>query len=155
MASIKGIIDRIRYSIYCMYVKSLSHEQQLKVAVEAYGVVNETYKNEVGENTGVCTVSFQCPYDGHVAYHCNRILKARKDDETDILTDYAIEKVGDGDWRLTVVVGTCNEDAHVAADAVAMTAILRIPTVVGDFNRSSKVVEAGHATANLAEISFC
>lgn len=155
MTSLKDILNRVRYSIYRRSIQHLPYREQLKVARETYDIVDEAYKGKVGDNIGVCTVDFQCPYEGHVAYHCNRALGARKNDASDILTDYVIEKTGDNDWRLTVVVATCESDSHVAADAVAMSSVLRIPTVLGDFNRSCKVATKASLGVGLTEISFC
>jgi hypothetical protein len=155
MAGFKDIINRVKYAIYRKGVEYLPYREQLKVASEAYDIVDASYKNKVGDNIALCSVNFQCPYEGHVAYHCDRILRARKADESDILVDYVIERNGDSDWVLTVAVNTSDANPHVAADAVAMATVLHIPTVLGSFSRFAETVPQAVPGMNLAEISFC
>lgn len=136
MSGIKNIIGKAKYAWMRKSLSSLPYGEQRAVALSVYEGIDETYRSMVGQNVGMCTVSFQCPYEGHVSYHCLRELSERKDDASDILVDYVLERTGDEDWVLTVVVATSDKEAHCAADAAAMKAVLSIPTVNGNFNRS-------------------
>lgn len=150
MKGIDTIINRARYAWLRHAVGRMAYDDQRKVALAAYKEIDGAYAGHVGEQNGVCTVNFQCPYDGHVSYHCLRVLKARKADAADVLSDYVMEKTGEDSWRLTVIVGTSDEDAARAADAVAMTTVLGIPTVAGDFVRSYALVPATVRNAQVA-----
>lgn len=155
MTMLTGLINKAKYSLLRASVKNMSYGDQRKIALATYETIDDAYKAQTGDNVGVCTVNFQCPYDGHVSYHCIQVLSGRKGDPSDILSDYALEKVGESDWRLTVVVATSDTNPHRAADAAAMSAVLRIPTVVGDFNRSYGMVPVMARSVKVAEITFC
>lgn len=155
MTRFKDFINMAKYAIYRKSIQRMPYRDQIKAASEMYDFIDEIYKNKTGDNVGVCTVSFQCPYEGHVSYHCNRILAVRKSDENDILSDYVIERQDEDSWRLTVIVATSDENPHIAADAVAMSAVLHIPTVLGEFNRSYRVAENFSCDIQKKEIVCC
>lgn len=155
MTRFQNLINTVKYALYRKHIEKLPYDEQLKVASEMYDFVNAIYLSKTGDNMGVCTVDFQCPYEGHVAYHCNRVLAARKSDENDILVDYIIEKQDGDNWRLTVIVSTSDENPHIAADAVAMSAVLRIPTVLGNFTRSCRVAENFSHNLTKTKVIFC
>lgn len=154
MTRFKNFVNAIRYAFYRKYIQAMPYSNQLEVAKHVYDIADECYKGKLGDKLGVCTVNFQCPYEGHVSYHCNSTLARRKGDEGDILSDYVIENLGKDNWRLTVVVSTSDDNAHLAADAVAMSAVLCIPTVLGDFNRSYSAVASSSAAAE-TKVAFC
>ena len=145
MGNFKNLLGNLRYRFTYRRVTSLPYDEQRKIGLKIYSDLYAGLAQSPGEATGGVTVLFQCDYDGHVAYHLENLLEKRCADEADCTVAWALERadadgdghIGPGEYELTVVSrGEDEMTAALAAEASAMSAILKIPTVYGELKRS-------------------
>lgn len=137
MGRIRDAINTLRYALVRKQVMMMNESEQRKIGLATYEAIYDAGHANTGDATGTCTVKFACPYDTHVRYHCLAELDRRKADKNDVLVDYVTEQDGN-EWTLSVMVSAQDSQAMYLADACAMSAVLRIPTVVGDFTRTAQ-----------------
>ena len=136
MGYVSGIISTLRYALVRKQVSTMERTDQRKVGLSVYDIIYNDFANKVGEGIATCTVHFTCPYATHVRFHCVEELERRKEDASDVLVDYVAKEDGDN-WEVSVMVATSEKHPHLVADACAMSAVLRIPTATGEYDRKA------------------
>lgn len=125
----------IREAILKCYAQTLPLGEQRKFALDVYDSIYDDEVGEIGESIGACRVHFDCPYSTHVSYHCEGELKRRIANIVDPCACYELHEVAPGSYDLLVVVASASDHPYMVAEACAMSAVLRIPTVVGSYDR--------------------
>ena len=151
MGYVSGIISTLRYALIHKRVSTMAPTDQRHVGLSIYDIIYKDFANKVGDGIATCTVRFACPYAAHVRFHCISELERRKADENDVLVDYVAKEDGD-DWEVSVMVATSEKNPHLVADACAMSAVLRIPTATGEYDRRAVTLAGAVASDPISEL---
>lgn len=140
--------SRIRYA----RLKALPESEQIKAGRRLYDRMWHQVRNRTGDIVAICAVCFSCPYKTHVKTHLKNRLESLVDDPDCVIVGYRLTKKRDTDEHIcAVVVATCDEKPLAIADIAAMSSILKIPTVGGNFHRESHLLPEQDAKELLKE----
>lgn len=151
MGYVSGIIDTLRYALVHKRVSAMAPADQRKVGFSVYEIIYNDFASKVGDGIATCTVRFACPYAAHVRFHCLDELERRKGDANDVLVDYVAKENGD-DWEVSVMVATSEKHPYLVADACAMSAVLRIPTATGEYDRKAVTLAGAVSSDPISEL---
>lgn len=133
---IGDLIGGIRYKLQCLRIGMMDEKAQRNIGKEIYSVAYQSIAEAKGDVYAACAVVFECPYDGHVAYHVEQTMDKRVNNPADATEYYDLRKMDDGKWVISVIAGGTNKDVAMSiADACAMSAVLNAPTSEGSFQR--------------------
>lgn len=130
------LLDELRYRIWYARMRSKPDRVQQAIGRQMYETIYASYADKAGSNFATTTVEFECPYKTHVLHHVTQTLKQRAENPADPTTEFSISNEKNT-YKLTVSVMTSVEKPMLVSDASAMSAILRLPIVSGDMERTS------------------
>lgn len=143
MDFLNKIWNQIQYAKLRHRVNRLPEKQQIVVGQKIYEEAYDVMKLFPGEELGACSVVFDCPYEGHVAYHISQTLDARVASKNDPTVYADVSKLDSGSWVATAVVkASTQQNAIAAADACVMSAILKARTVPASFTKYMVAVKS-------------
>lgn len=135
--------NQIQYAKLRHRVHQLPEKQQMVVGQKIYEEAYDVMKMLPGEELGACSVVFDCPYEGHVAYHISQTLDKREASSTDPVVYTDVSRLDSGSWVATAVVkSSTQQNAIAAADACVMSAVLKAKTVPASFTKYMAAVNS-------------
>lgn len=158
---LKTFWESLKYRLTYHRIMRMPEKEQRKLGEGLYSSIYESLSKSLGTSMGAASIEFQCDYDGHVAFHLARLLDERAADPEDATKTWALEHAdvdGDGvaspnEYLLTVVAcGSTAEQAALAADASAMSAVLKIPTVYGELRHKVAPLEPDEEIGTVEEL---
>lgn len=133
---VRRAISTLRYRRVYRRLSRLPLSEQMRHGRLAYSIVWSAYHDKVGDRPGSCIVHFTCPSRDLVRSHLEDELKVLVDDDKSPISSFTLVPQEDG-YTLLVSVSTSDAYPEVVADAAAMSSVLRVPHVGGDFHRRS------------------
>lgn len=144
MNLLNKVWNRIQYAKLRHRVNQLPEKQQIVIGQKLYEEAYDVMKMFSGDELGACSVVFDCPYSGHVAYHILKTLDERSLDLEDPTVYASVEKLTADTWVATAVVkSNTQQNAITTADACVMSAILKSNTVAASFTKYLSAVDLG------------
>lgn len=125
-----------RYRRMYRRLSKLPPSEQLCYGRRAYSIAWSAYHDKVGDRHGSCVVRFTCASRDLVKSHLEDELKALVNDDKSPISSFKLT-VQENNYTLLVSVSTSDTYPKAVADAAAMSHVLRIPHVGGDFKRYS------------------